>query len=165
MRAAMVLLQSFNRMVSAASIIQNKGAPIVMYPLILGAQVVNVAVPGHEPDLDKLDMADDVRLLAPRLTDSSGNAPASESERRAYFSKDANRQVCTDATNRMRTYLSTEMSRQPISISCCWTALLIICRDEVYFDMARQVPVHDFGPSLVFPSSRCSNPPHPFDRC
>lgn len=93
MRAAMLLLQSFTRMVSSASIIQDRGAPIVMYPLVLGAQVINVAMPGHEPNMEDLALSDDVRLLVPQLTDVSGSAPASESERRAYFGKDTNRQV------------------------------------------------------------------------
>lgn len=93
MRAAMMLLQSFTRVLSSASIIQNKGAPIVLYPLVLGAQVVHVAMPGDEPSIDDLEVTDDVRLLAPQLTSASGSSPATESERRAYFSKDANRQV------------------------------------------------------------------------
>lgn len=91
MRAAMLLLQSFTRVISSSSIIQDRGAPIVMYPLVLGAQVINVAMPGNEPDMQDLGLSDDVRLLVPQLT---GSAPASESERRAYFGKDANRQVC-----------------------------------------------------------------------
>ena len=93
MRAALLLLHSFTRVVSSSSIIQHRGAPIVMYPLILGAQVVNVSMPGHEPDMADLDISDDVRLLAPQLSGSSGSGPASESSRRAYFAKEANRQV------------------------------------------------------------------------
>ena len=93
MRAALVLLHSFTRVFSSSSIIQHRGAPMVMYPLILGAQVVNVSTPGHEPDMADLNISDDVRLLAPQLVGSGGSGPASESSRRAYFSKDANRQV------------------------------------------------------------------------
>lgn len=94
MRAAMVLLQSFTRMVSSANIIQSRGAPIVMYPLVLGAQVLHAAMPGHEPSIDDLNLSDDARLLVPSLTDSSGSGPAPMYDRRAYFQKDGNRQVC-----------------------------------------------------------------------
>jgi hypothetical protein len=91
--AVTLLVQSFTRMVSSASIIENSDAPTVMYPLILGAQSIHVARQGEEPQISPDVDLEDVRLMAPSQL-RSDRAP-SASERRAFFSKESNRQVRT----------------------------------------------------------------------
>lgn len=92
-RAVTFLVQSFTRVVSNASVIENSDAPVVIYPLILAAQSVHVCTPGFEPELSPYVDLEDVSLMAPGGF-PDGQAP-SDAERKAFFSKAANRKVCS----------------------------------------------------------------------
>lgn len=89
--AVTLLVQSFTRMVSSASIIENSEAPTVMYPLILGAQAVHVSLPGGAPDMSPEGELEDVRLMAP--DQFKADRATFAAERRAFFAKESNRQV------------------------------------------------------------------------
>jgi hypothetical protein len=91
MSAVTMIVQSFTRVVSSATIVEKTNSHTVVYPLVLGAQAVHAAKPGDEPSMDPRAEVEDVRCWVPELENASG--PASEQERRAFFSKDENRQV------------------------------------------------------------------------
>ena len=92
-RAVTFLVQSFTRVVSNASVIENSDAPVVIYPLILAAQSVHVCTPGFEPELSPFVDLEDASLMSPGGF-PDGQAP-SVAERKAFFSKTANRKVCS----------------------------------------------------------------------
>lgn len=110
-RAVTFLVQSFTRVVSNASVIENSDAPVVIYPLILAAQSCHVSTPGFEPEMSPDVDLEDVSLMAPGEF-QEGHTP-SQAERKAFFSKIANRKVCKHA------------------VPCC--AFVIECGLQVFF--------------------------------
>lgn len=88
--AVTFLVQSFTRVVSSASVIENTDAPMVIYPLILAAQSVHVSTPGYEPEVSPEVDLEDCSLMVPG--EFEGHTP-SVAERKAFFSKALNRKV------------------------------------------------------------------------
>lgn len=94
-----VQVQSFTRVVSSASIIENSEVPVVLYPLILAAQSVHVSTPGMEPEVAAgVDHEDASLLMSQGDWDPASGLP-SDTERKAFFSKTANRKVCSNRSH------------------------------------------------------------------
>jgi Protein of unknown function (DUF1769) len=115
LHAVTFLVQSFTRVVSSASIIENSESPQVIYPLILAAQSVHVSTPGFEPEVSADVDLEDVSLMAPGAF-SEGQTP-SVAERKAFFSKMTNRKVCAKLA--------------PIRILRCAVALMLVMAPSV----------------------------------
>lgn len=65
-------------------------SPYVLMPVVAGAQVLNVALPGAQPDITAPPV-EDVRLMEPALTAADGG-PAPAATRKRYFSSKSARQ-------------------------------------------------------------------------